>query len=136
MEHQMDKQRGEPSDGALGTFNGADQLAAALADFAREVQQQDGPGSTLEEIVRAAVELIPGCDEGSISVVLGRKTVCSQAASGELPAAVDALQESTGQGPCLDAAYVHETVRVTDMASETRWPVFAPLVPLLPTFAL
>lgn len=123
----MDKQRGEPSDGALGTFNGEDELAAALADFARTVQRQDDPDSTLAEIVRAAVDLIPGCDDGSISVVLGRKTVASQAASSELPAVVDGLQESTGQGPCLDAAYIHETVRVPDMATETRWPIFAPL---------
>jgi hypothetical protein len=38
---------------------------------------------------------------------------------------VDKLQEEVGQGPCLDAAYQEETVRVADMASETRWPLFA-----------
>ncbi len=79
------------------------------------------------EIVRAAVDLIPGCDEGSISVVVNRRTVTSQAASGELPGTVDALQEAVGQGPCLDAVYEQETVRVADMASETRWPEFAAL---------
>ncbi|HLM22473.1 MAG TPA: GAF and ANTAR domain-containing protein, partial [Propionibacteriaceae bacterium] len=31
----------------------------------------------------------------------------------------------TQQGPCLDSAYVHQTVRVADMASEERWPQFA-----------
>lgn len=120
----MDKQRGEPSDGALVSYDGQDELAGAFAEFARSVQQQSDPDSTLVEIVRAAVDLIPGCDEGSISVVLGRKTVSSQAPSSELPVAVDALQQSTGQGPCLDAAYVHETVRVPDMSRETRWPLF------------
>ncbi len=119
----MDKQRGEPSDGALVSFDGKDELAGAFAEFARSVQQQSDPDSTLGEIVRAAVELVPGCDEASISVVLGRRNVSSQAPSSELPV-VDALQESTGQGPCLDAAYVHETVRVPDMATETRWPLF------------
>ena len=123
----MDKQRGKPSDESIGTFDGDDELAATLAEFARSVQQQDDPDSTLAAIVRAAVELIPGCDDGSISVVFGRRTVSSRAASSELPAVIDALQESTGQGPCLDAAYIHETVRVPDMATETRWPVFAPL---------
>ncbi|MBM9475575.1 GAF and ANTAR domain-containing protein [Nakamurella flavida] len=123
----VDRQRGEPSDGSTGTFDRDDELAAAFAGFARSVQQQDDPDRTLDEIVRAAVDLIPGCDDGSISVVFRRRTVSSQAASGELPAVIDALQESTGQGPCLDAAYAHETVRVPDMAVETRWPVFAPL---------
>ncbi len=80
---------------------------------------------TLEGIVEAAVDLIPGVDEGSISLVLGRRKVFSEAASGRLPRAVDALQEETGQGPCLDAAYENETVRVPDMAQEQRWPLFA-----------
>ena len=119
-------QRGLPSEGALGTFDGQDELAASFAHFARTVQQQQDPESTLAEIVRAAVELIPGCDDGSISVVLGRKDVSSRAASSGLAAVVDALQASTGQGPCLDAAYVHETVRVTDLAHDPRWPEFAP----------
>jgi GAF domain-containing protein len=121
----VEKQRGGPSEGALGTFDGQDELAVAFAAFARLVQQQDDPGSTLVEIVRAAVELVPGCTDGSISVVLGHQSVSSQAASSELPALVDAIQMSTGQGPCLDAAYLHETVRVPDMATETRWPLFA-----------
>ena len=122
-----DQQRGAPSDEALGTFDGEDELAAAFAGFARSVQQQQDLDATYAEIVRASVELIPGCDDGSISVVAGRKTVWSTAASSGLSGAVDRLQESTGQGPCLDAAYEHETVRVADMATETRWPIFAPL---------
>ena len=120
----MDKQRGEPSDGALGAFDGQDEVAAAFAAFARSVQQQDGLDSTLAEIVRAAVELVPGCTDGSISVVLGHKTVLSRAASSDLAGIVDDIQESTGQGPCLDAAYIQETVRVPDMATEARWPLF------------
>ncbi|MCW2777249.1 MAG: histidine kinase [Frankiales bacterium] len=122
----MSEQRGLPSSGASGAYDGQDELASALAEFARSAQQQQDRESTLAEIVRAAVELIPGCDDGSISVVFGRKTVWSRAASSGLAGAVDRLQESTGQGPCLDAAYLHETVRVSDMASEDRWPVFAP----------
>jgi len=38
---------------------------------------------------------------------------------------VDALQHEFGEGPCLDAVYEHKTVRVDDMASESRWPAFA-----------
>jgi hypothetical protein len=52
--------------------------------------------------------------------------VTSEAASGDLPQAVDALQEHLQEGPCLDAAYLHATVRVSNMATETRWPRFAP----------
>ncbi|XGX77362.1 hypothetical protein LQK93_00131 [Terrabacter sp. BE26] len=101
-------------------------LARELSNFARMVQADDDPDAVLEHIVAAAVELIPGAEEGSISVVTGRRTVTSQHPSGSLPALVDAAQTETGQGPCLDAAYEHETVRVHDMAGERRWPRFAP----------
>lgn len=76
------------------------------------------------EIVAAAVEMIPGCDEGSISVVVG-KSVSSDAASGELPRVVDEIQTAVGQGPCLDAVRLATTVLVSDMANETRWPLFS-----------
>lgn len=63
--------------------------------------------------------------EGSISLVTGRTQVTSQHPSGELPLLVDAIQTETGQGPCLDAVYEQQTVRVPDMAHEQRWPKFA-----------
>ncbi len=116
---------GEPSAQDTGGSDGRDGLAVLFSDFARDVQEQTDPHATLTAIVRAAVELIPGCDEGSISVVRCRRTVTSEAASGELPRVVDALQETVQQGPCPDAVYEQETVRVAEMASETRWPKFA-----------
>jgi hypothetical protein len=122
---ERDQGRGRPSAHDTGGSHGRDPLAVLLSAFARGVQQQSDPASTLVEVVRAAVELVPGCDEGSISVVLGRRRVTSQASSGRLPEVVDELQGRLGQGPCLDAAYEQETVRVSDMASETRWPLFA-----------
>jgi len=117
--------RGEPSSLDRGSADGQDELASQFCEFARTVQQLEDPHQTLIEVVRAAVELVPGCDEGSISVVLGRRKVTSEAASGDLPSVVDALQEGLGEGPCLDAAYEHETVRVPDLANEQRWPRFS-----------
>ncbi len=54
----------------------------------------------------------------------GRKKVDSEIASGDLPRLVDALQNSTKQGPCLDAAYQKRVVRVPDLSRESRWPKF------------
>lgn len=59
-----------------------------------------------------------------ISVVFGRKRVTSEAPSAELASAVDALQDELRQGPCLDAAYKQDAVRVTDMTTKQRWPQF------------
>lgn len=44
-----------------------------------------------------------------------------------MPEQVDALQSETGQGPCLDAVFEQQTVRVPDMRTEQRWPEFARL---------
>ena len=124
LQQRRPTDRGQPSLQDSGSSDGADPLATSFSRFARMAEQQADAHDTLVEIVRAAVELIPGCDEGSVSVVLGRRRITSEAASGTLPAQVDALQERLGQGPCLDAAYEQETVRVPDMATELRWPKF------------
>jgi hypothetical protein len=102
-----------------------DDLAQLLSELARKLEAEDDTQSMLDDLVAAAVDQIPGVDEGSISIVLAHKDVSSQSPSSELPRRVDALQTETGEGPCLDAVYREKTVRVPDMASETRWPKFA-----------
>ncbi|MEK0155030.1 GAF and ANTAR domain-containing protein [Arthrobacter oryzae] len=100
-------------------------LAGRLSDLAREMQHEQDTEAILNVIVLAAQELIPHAAEASISLVTGRRTVQSRAASGELARKVDALQSEKGQGPCLDAAYDSRVVRVPDMRNEERWPDFA-----------
>lgn len=116
--------KGQPSTANTGTAD-PNQLAEDFGELARSLEEQDDPDVMLAEIIVAAVAMVPGVDEGSISVVTGRRNIGSQAPTGDLPMQVDALQEETQQGPCLDAAYKQLTVRVADMASETRWPEFA-----------
>lgn len=114
-----------PSAHASGSAEGDDGLASHLSDLARTLQTYDSPDGMLDEIVSAAVQLIPGVQEGSISAVLGRKQVELHAASGEIPGLVDQAQMRAGEGPCLDAVYEQKTVRVPDMRHEQRWPIFA-----------
>jgi GAF domain-containing protein len=125
MARELQNRRGEPSAQHQGLAVDQDQLAQDLSAFARRAEAEGSPGSVLDDIVRAAVELIPGAEEGSITVVTGRREVSSRHPRGGLPAQVDAVQMETGQGPCLDAAYEHQTVRVADMTVEDRWPEFA-----------
>jgi GAF domain-containing protein len=124
-EQPLSTARGKPSASDTGTTIGMDALATSLSEVARELQEKRSPEQTLAAVVRASVDLIPGVDEASISVVIGRERVSSEAASSELPERVDALQAETGEGPCLDAVYEQQTVRVPDMRAETRWPQFA-----------
>ena len=99
-------------------------LATQLSDLARELQQEGDVHAVLSGIVYAALDLIPGTAHASISLVTGRQKVDSEVASGDLPRSVDALQNSTKQGPCLDAAYQKRVVRVPDLSQEKRWPNF------------
>jgi len=117
--------QGRPSAQDTGSTRGQDELALRMGDLARFLEEEDDPEQTLEKVVRAAVDLIPGADEGSISVVTHRRDVESRAPSSDLPRQVDALQSETGQGPCMDAVFQHATVRVPDMSTEDRWPEFA-----------
>lgn len=114
-----------PSGGRSGTAVDGD-LAGQLSELARSLQDEQDFESTLATMVTAALELIPGAAEASISVVEARRTISSHAPSSDLPLKVDRLQEKTGEGPCMDAAWEERIVRVPDFSSEGRWPAFAP----------
>ncbi|WP_199539181.1 GAF and ANTAR domain-containing protein [Desertihabitans brevis] len=119
-----DSPRGKPSAESAGDV--PDQaLAESLGTLARQLQSEDDTETMLDELVRSAVALIPGTDEGSISVVLARREVSSYHGTSALPNQVDAVQSELGEGPCLDAAFEQQTVRVDDMAAEQRWPRFS-----------
>ncbi len=117
--------RGEPSSSYAAQPSGWNQLAERLSDLSRELQDERDVQGTLDSIVGAAVGTVPGAEYASISVVIKRREVRTQAATGELPRAVDQAQYDSGQGPCLDSLYTHRTVRLPDLDSETRWPMFA-----------
>ena len=102
-----------------------DDLAHVLAGFARDVQRQPDRAAVLQTVVEAALRTVPGAQEGSVTLVTGRRRVLSQAASSALPEQVDAVQEEVGQGPCLETAFEEHTVFVPDLASDVRWPRFS-----------
>jgi hypothetical protein len=81
--------------------------------------------AVMDVIVATAVAMVPGAEEATISLVQGRRRVVSAAATGDLPRRFDDVQEETRQGPCMDAMYEHETIRVDDLASDQRWPELA-----------
>lgn len=115
---------GQPAETSLGTTV-ANELAEQLGGLARSLEAEEDTGAMLDGVVAAAVQLIPGAEAASISLVTARRQIVSQHRSSDLPERVDAIQTETGEGPCLDAAYEHQTVRVPDLSRERRWPKFA-----------
>ena len=115
--------KGEPS--TLYTGHGNEQeLAQTLSDLARSLQNEQNTDDTLNGIVHAAVQTVPGAEQAGITVVEARRKVDTRAATDELVRKVDEVQYRSGEGPCLEAAYEHRTVRLPDMATENRWPSF------------
>ncbi len=117
--------RGQPS--AQGDAGGVreDDLSQRLADLARDMQHQPDSADVMDLIVSAVVGMVPGAEEASISLAQRGRRVVSAAATGDLPRLFDDLQQETRQGPCMDAMYEHQTIRVDDLTTEQRWPELA-----------
>ena len=116
--------RGEPSGEETGAGADQNRLADRLSALARMLEMQPDLQATLDVVVRAAVDTVPGVMEASISEIQRRRDVKTLAATGELPRAVDHAQYDLVEGPCLDTLYQHRTVRLTDLDAERRWPRF------------
>jgi GAF domain-containing protein len=117
--------RGRPSSDFTGGDPVWNVLAERLGALSRDLQTKENVAATLSAIVRAATSTVPGARYASISTVVRRREVHTQAATGDLPRAVDQAQYDTGQGPCLTSLYQQQTVRLADLSTEARWPDFA-----------
>ncbi|XVQ84092.1 ANTAR domain-containing protein [Microbispora siamensis] len=115
--------RGRPSSAYTG-HAADDALAVKLSDLARTLQDEDSAQETLDAIVGAAVDTVPGAQYAGLTVVIRRREVETPAATDELVRRVDEAQYDVGEGPCLDATYKHRTVRLSDMTRDRRWPEF------------
>jgi GAF domain-containing protein len=97
--------------------DGVDWLINASREFLAEHEEE----LTIQRIVENAVEAIPGCDGGGISIRRGRKAE-SPVSTDTAAHRVDELQYELGEGPCLDAIWVDDTYVIDDVRTETRWP--------------
>lgn len=100
-------------------------LADHLAELSRALQAQTAPESVLQRVVEAAVVEVPGAESAGVTVV-SKREASTPACTDDLVARVDAGQYAANEGPCLDASTQYPIVRSDDLATDTRWPVFAP----------
>lgn len=97
-----------------------------MASAARELQDEDDPAATVNSAVDLLVRNVEGCDAASISLVYGKRRVETPAASDDLAATGDRLQQELGEGPALTTLWDEETVYVPDLAADSRWPNWGP----------
>lgn len=98
-------------------------VARRLSELSRELQADLTYETLLKHIVTAATTEVPGAQYAGIMLVTGRE-IATPAVSADLVFRVDRMQSEAGEGPCLDAARHHATVRCDDMRAESRWPRF------------
>ncbi|MFB7734088.1 GAF and ANTAR domain-containing protein [Streptomyces sp. NPDC056112] len=105
------------------------EFAEQMAQLARRLLAQDSAQETLDEIVRAAVELIDGCEASGI-LALRKGRAVTLAACGDMVEESDRLQGEVGEGPCFDAARRVDGDRLFRIADLTQpqpaWPRYAP----------
>lgn len=100
-------------------------LGAASQDMAGA--HNGSESETVSLIVRAAAETVPGADHAGVTLLRPGGEIVSQAVSHDAINAVDQLQATYREGPCVTALWDEHTVAVEDMAAEaSRWPRFAP----------
>jgi transcriptional regulator with GAF, ATPase, and Fis domain len=99
-------------------------MTARFSELSRSLRWDTGVDDTLQAMVAVALNAVPGARYAGISLVEGRTTVTTRAATDDVVTAVDRAQYDTGQGPCLTALYHEPVVQMHDVARELRWPGF------------
>jgi GAF domain-containing protein len=104
----------------------ADAPTAAMARVARTLQgEHNSIEETLQAVIAAAVDVVPGAGSAGVTLAAGRKTPETWVASDDLARRIEALQAQAAQGPGLEASREQRSVRVDDVATDQRWPRFA-----------
>jgi hypothetical protein len=95
----------------------------ALSDL---VYAEESFDSMYDALCRSAVELVDGADHVSLMVSRNGR-VRTVAASDDLGRSIDRLEQTIGEGPCLDAIDDAQPDQhlCTDLTTDNRWPRLA-----------
>jgi ANTAR domain/GAF domain len=114
-------------DGDLTVTDDAESdLAMRLASVSRQLLSAPTVAEVLRRIVILAVETIEGCDFAGILLPTSADPGTAVGTAGVV-SEIDQLQQSAGEGPCLDALRGLNSVYAHDLAGEGQmWPRFGP----------
>jgi GAF domain-containing protein len=102
------------------------QLLDDFAEAAQLLWNYAGDPDAADTVCDLALRVV-GADHASISRVRGGQFT-TIASTSVLPEQADKIQYKAGSGPCLDEVREPGTVRVEDLATDPRWPVFGATV--------
>lgn len=101
------------------------QLAARFAEVSSDLLSRSAEEPTFQTVAQRAVEVVPGCDAASITLLRRRGRATTVASTDPACEGLDEIQYTLGEGPCLDAAFERGTVVVHDVRTDERWPQWA-----------
>jgi GAF domain-containing protein len=106
----------------------ADMDARAFAEMARDLSAQPDEAVTFDQVVKRALEVVPGCRHAGVTLRARRGRLESAATSDDVVVACDELQYELEEGPCLDAVTEEFSYVSNDLAADERWPRWGPRV--------
>jgi len=103
-------------------------LDSAMEEMGDSLTQQADLGQSLQRIVLAVSDTIPGADHASITVRDTGGGLRTIAATSDLVRSADELQYTLREGPCYEAVMAKPLCYAPNLTQSERWPTFGPRV--------
>jgi GAF domain-containing protein len=100
-------------------------LRCILDRLAADGRVAESAGWSLERAVSAAAEVV-GVDGAGVLLADADQRLFYVVASDGRAKALEQAQESTGEGPCVDAYVLRRAVHTPDLLADARWPALSP----------
>ena len=114
---------------AAGTVVHLGPLAEQFADLARALFTADTVAGVLDCIVRATLDITPGCDMASITLRDPDGGFTTPVCTDAVAERIDQIQYTADEGPCLEATRMDGLglALCADLGADTeQWPTFSP----------
>jgi GAF domain-containing protein len=104
-------------------------LSSQFLQLTRSLLDATTVAAVLHKVVEAASRIVPGADLVSITLRGPDGTFHTPVETQPLAAALDQVQYTTGEGPCVHAALLPGPGHIlsADLATEPVWPTFGPV---------
>jgi hypothetical protein len=102
------------------------ELAQTFADIAQELEKQPSLEATVDEAVRQAVDVVPGCDFAGVSWLQDKQPIETIASTDEIATLLDKAQFELGEGPSVESLWDGDTCLVEDMQARDPEPAVLP----------
>jgi GAF domain-containing protein len=95
-----------------------------IAEIVRALHDRPESDSdnVIAELAEHAAAEIPGAQYAGVTVTTNRKVVDTPAATHRYAVVLDQIQQRHQEGPCLASAWEKQTVHITDLEKDFRWP--------------